>query len=121
MEQPKKYRPSNGTEGEYFMSEFCYQCIHENPNPHCNPKCDIITATMCFDVNEPEYPKEWIYDANNQPTCTKFKKWDWGNDGDPNDPENPLAPIPVSPNQLQMLFNCEPKLIEPLKELIIQP
>lgn len=120
MDQPKKYRPSNGTEGMWFDDKFCANCIHQNPNPDLKPQCMIVCNAMCYYTNEPEYPKEWIYDANNQPTCTKFKKWDWGNDGDPNDPENPLAPTPTSPNQLQMLFNCEPKLLEPLTEKIIQ-
>jgi hypothetical protein len=100
----KKYRPSNGSEGECFMSEHCYQCIHENPDPEKKPKCEIMTFTMCFGVDEPEYPKEWCYDENNRPTCTKFQKWDWGNDGDPNDPENPKAPIPEDPNQLCLPF-----------------
>ncbi len=120
MEQPKKYRPSNGTEGMWFDDKFCANCIHQNPNPDLKPQCMIVCNAMCYYTNEPEYPKEWIYDANNEPTCTKFKKWDWGNDGDPNDPDNPLAPISTSPNQLQMLFNCEPKLLEPLTEKIIQ-
>lgn len=101
----KKYCPSNGTEGDYFMNKFCYQCIHENPDPDKKPKCDIMTATMVYYTNDPEYPKEWIYDKNNKPTCTKFVKWDWGKDGDPND--NPKAPIPENPNQLCLPFIVE--------------
>ena len=101
----KKYRPSNGTEGDYFMSEHCYQCIHDNPDYNAkSPRCDIMGNAMCMDVNDKDYPIEWTYDENGKPTCTSFKKWDWGNDGDPNDPENPKYVAPDSPNQLVMPF-----------------
>ena len=101
----KLYRPSNGTEGDYFMGKFCYQCIHDNPDYNVSaPRCDIMTATMCYDINDKEYPKEWTYDDNNEPICTKFVKWDWDNDGSPNDPDNPKAPIPDDPNQLIIPF-----------------
>ncbi len=100
----RKYRPSNGTEGDGFMSQHCYQCIHDNPHPDNDPKCDILTASMCYDLKDPEYPKEWTYGKDGKPTCTKFKKWDWGNDGDPNDPDNPKSPEPYNPNQLVFPF-----------------
>lgn len=100
----KPYQPSNGTEGMYFMAKFCDQCIHENPSPDVDPKCDIITCSMCFSIGDPGYPKEWIYDDNDKPCCTKFHKWDWNTDGDPNDPDNPKAPIPEDPNQLCLPF-----------------
>jgi len=65
------YRPSNGTEGEIFMAYFCDQCIHDNyPD---EPLCEIIANTTVFDVDEPNYPKEWIF-KNGRPLCTKFKK-----------------------------------------------
>ena len=99
-----KYRPSNGTEGMWFADKFCANCIHDNPDYEAKePRCEILTLTMCFDVTDKEYPKEWCYE-DGKPTCTKFKKWDWGNDGDPNDPDNPKAPIPISPNQLVIPF-----------------
>lgn len=99
----KPYRPSNGTEGMYFMEEHCFQCIHENPDPYKKPKCHIMTLSMAYDLNDPEYPKEWCY-VDDKPTCTKWVKWDWNNDGDPDDPENPNVPTPVGPNQLCLPF-----------------
>lgn len=106
--EKRKYRPSNGTEGEYFMSEHCYQCIHDNPDYDAkSPRCEIMTFVMCFDTNDKEYPKEWIYGDDGKPTCTKFKKWDWGNDGNPDDIDNPKAPIPENPNQLVMPFEID--------------
>jgi hypothetical protein len=105
MKEQRKYRPSNGTEGDYFMSKFCYQCIHDNPDYNAKePRCEIMTLTMCLDLNDKEYPKEWCYGEDGKPKCTNFVKWDWGNDGDPNDPDNPKAPIPDDPNQLCMPF-----------------
>jgi hypothetical protein len=103
----KKYRPSNGTEGMAFCEHFCERCIHENPSQESKRKCDILTATMLYDVNEEKYPKEWTYDENGSPTCTNWVKWDWNNDGDPDDPDNPKAPIPENPNQL-----CFPFLLD---------
>lgn len=89
------------------MSEHCFQCIHENPNAEKKPKCDIMTLSMCYDINDKEYPSEWCYNENGKPTCTKFVKWDWDNDGDPNDHDNPKAPIPDNPNQLCLPFITE--------------
>lgn len=59
---------------------------------------------MCYDISDAEYPKEWCYGEDGEPTCTKFVKWDWGNDGDPNDPENPKVPVPEDPDQLCFPF-----------------
>lgn len=64
----KPYRPSNSTEGELFMSKFCYRCCHDWN------ECEILTNSLCYNIDEPEYPVEWIYDENGKPTCTKFKK-----------------------------------------------
>lgn len=98
----EKYRPSNGSEGEWFVEEYCMQCLHCDPDP-CGPKqCEILCATLVFGVDEPGYPKEWTYNEKNEPICTKWQKWDWGTDGDPDDSDNPKAPIPDSPLQLKL-------------------
>lgn len=99
----RKYRPSNGTEGEYFIEEHCMNCIHMDPNPEGVKQCDILLRSMVYDIEEKEYPTEWVY-KDGEPTCTSWQKWDWGDDGDPDDPYNPKAPTPVAPNQL-MLFS----------------
>lgn len=100
----KKYQPSNGTEGSWFEDKFCMNCLHTNPDPCKKPQCEIWCRAVCWNVNDEHYPKEWIYDKDNKPTCTAWVKWDWNNDGDPNDPENPKAPVPDDPNQLVMPF-----------------
>lgn len=103
-----KYRPSNGTEGEYFMEEHCHQCIHERwthfPDT-TGPEgmCTIVMNTMGFNKSDPDYPSEWTYDNDGNPTCTKWKKWDWGTDDEPNEP--PPPPEPEDPAQLLMPFD----------------
>lgn len=101
----RSYEPSNGTEGMYFTDEFCMQCIHCDPDPDGEKQCDILLNTLCFSIGDPEYPEEWIYDEDDKPTCTSHVKHDWGNDGDPDDDDNPKAPPkPVPDNQLFLPF-----------------
>lgn len=100
----KSYQPSNGSEGNWFEDKFCMNCIHTNPDPCKKPQCEIWCRAICWNIGDEHYPKEWIYDKDNQPIFTAWVKWDWGNDGEPNDPDNPKAPIPDDPNQLVMPF-----------------
>ncbi|MEE9573009.1 MAG: hypothetical protein V3W20_08180 [Candidatus Neomarinimicrobiota bacterium] len=99
-----KYQPSNGTEGMYFEEEHCLQCINCDPHPCGDKQCQIWCNALCYSINDPEYPEEWVYDDNDKPTCTNHVKWDWGEDGDPDDPDNPKAPKPVPDNQLFLPF-----------------
>jgi hypothetical protein len=62
----KKYRPSNGTEGEIFMETFCDHC------KKC-PACSIPGLTMGMDTDDPNYPQEWKFDSDGVPTCTAFE------------------------------------------------
>jgi hypothetical protein len=98
------YQPSNGTEGMYFTDKYCMNCLHFDPNPDGKKQCEILCASMCFSINEEGYPKEWVYDANNKPSCTSWQKWDWGKDGDLDNPKKPKVPIVDDPNQLCMPF-----------------
>lgn len=106
-ETGRKYRPSNGTEGEYFVDEHCMNCFHCDPDPCGKKQCDILCRSLIYNTSDPEYPKEWVYDENDKPTCTAWKKWDWGNDGNPDDPENPKFVPPDDPNQLCLPFELE--------------
>ena len=67
--KPEPYRPSSGTEGADFCAHFCDRCKHNQDQD--NP-CNIWMDTWIYEIDEPEYPKEWIY-KNGHPTCTKFK------------------------------------------------
>lgn len=63
----EKYRPSNGTEGDCFFAAWCCKCQRDKAMregmdvDECddNERCDIIANTMCYDVEDEEYPKEW--------------------------------------------------------------
>lgn len=114
----EKYRPSNGTEGECFMEHHCYHCIHDNGKDKI---CDILTRSMCCDKTDKEYPEEWTYEESGRATCTSWKKWDWGRDGDPNDPDNPnyRPPDLDNPNQLLFPFLFDELKIPKVKEIII--
>lgn len=59
----KKYRPSNGAEGDMFMREFCEQCAKSTPD---GLGCDITDKAMAFDVDEPLYPEEWQWVSGKQ-------------------------------------------------------
>lgn len=67
------YQPSNGTEGDMFMCQYCYNCERDNLNDYGEGGCEIIVMTMGFSPGDDEYPKEWIYDQDGRPTCTAFE------------------------------------------------
>lgn len=54
------YRPSNGTEGDIFMSKWCFRCIKESG-------CTILTGAMAG-----KSPKQWRTDADG-PRCNSFQ------------------------------------------------
>ena len=72
----ERYQPSNGTEGEYFMARFCDHCERDRAfreTGGAEPGCIIAALTLIYDVDDPEYPREWVYDKNGEPTCTAFQ------------------------------------------------
>lgn len=101
MGEPRQYYPSNGCEGDCFISNFCAQCIHEkfwHTQQHGDKQCNIFTETLFNPV------PEWIYDEGGHPTCTKWQYWDWGKGGDDGWNEPP-EPVPYNPNQLLLFDN----------------
>ena len=112
----KKYQPSNGECGRNFEAKFCHQCIHERwvhrmDEDRDEDKCEIYNAMIISDVMDKDYPMELTYDENGYPTCTKWQKWDWGNDNDGfnEPPEKPYEP--QDPNQL-MMFSIADDVLE---------
>ena len=75
----EKYRPSNGTEGMAFFSQWCEHCVRDKamregePIEECDDTevCSIIGDTFAYEVDDPKYPIEWIIDAEG-PKCTAF-------------------------------------------------
>lgn len=98
----KPYQPSNGSEGDWFTDKFCMKCIHCDPDPSGKKQCTILCASLCFSIGDPEYPKEWVYDANDNPTCTAHVPWDWDKHGNPDDPQNENYVQPEDPAQLKL-------------------
>lgn len=71
MTDTEPYRPSNGTEGEMFCKDWCRRCRREQNGRQCK----ILTATLIYSVDEPDYPKEWVIDVGEpgNPRCTAFE------------------------------------------------
>jgi hypothetical protein len=65
MNEP--YMPSNGTEGEWFMDQFCYRCQKDTINRGGFTQCSILGRSFLG-----EQPKQWVY-VDDKPTCTSFK------------------------------------------------
>ena len=102
----RPYRPSNGTEGDYFEAEFCDRCSKDDGvSPFNEPgTCIIRCNAFVFGIDEPEYPRDtWVY-FNGRPTCLAFVER-----GGRDDPDNALQP--TDPAQLD-LFESIPELIE---------
>ena len=101
----ESFMPSNGTEGMIFTDAFCEQCLYERWMHHIDQdreddKCKIFNESIMGD----NPPKEWQYDKDGWPHCTKWVQFDWeGNDDDP-DSDDPNLPKPISigPNQLSL-------------------
>jgi len=68
----KPYRPSNGSEGDWFQGVFCEKCIFDDYENDIY--CDILGDSMAFNIDDKEYPKEWVYDNSGRPICTKFEE-----------------------------------------------
>lgn len=65
------WRPSNGTGGDIFYEGWCARCHREQGARRCN----IFTRTLAFNMDDPEYPKEWVSDPDGyNPRCTAFRE-----------------------------------------------
>ena len=63
------YRPSNGTEGLMFFEQWCSRCKKDDTFRRDDPenselRCSIIDAVFVLDRDDPDYPKEWVYDPD---------------------------------------------------------
>ena len=75
MIMSEKYRPSSSTEGDAFMSQFCYQCARHHTEAEedadSGDVCEIVLRTQAWSVNDPEYPTEW-QSGKDGACCTAF-------------------------------------------------
>lgn len=71
--------PSNGTEGEIFISSWCGECARDKsmrdgePIEECDDdeKCEILGNSF-LGIDHPDFPKEWCYGKDGQPCCTAY-------------------------------------------------
>jgi hypothetical protein len=70
MSEARRYRPSNGDEGIWFMAQWCERCERDRREDR---PCRILVLTFALDVDDPHYPKEWVRDADG-PRCTAFRE-----------------------------------------------
>lgn len=70
----KPYRPSNGTEGEIFMEQWCAKCERDRAHREdwSFDGCPIIVDASALPITDPDYPKEWQYGREGAPICTAF-------------------------------------------------
>ena len=71
------YRPSTGTEGEWFICENCGTCERSGHNGKPDDVgeelmgCSILGRAFYYDIDDQEYPIEWIV-GKNGPECTAW-------------------------------------------------
>lgn len=69
----KKWRPSNGEEGDIFMSGWCRYCANDlGTDEDGGLGCDISTSAFWHEIDEPAYPQEWQIGPDGQPQCTAY-------------------------------------------------
>lgn len=109
MSQPKKYEPYSADEGENFMNHFCANCRHEkfmHTQNDADKKCGILkNRTMVYNVNDEQYPSEWTYDENDNPTCTAFSRYNWFDKYGNMQPDPPE--VFNNPNQITIPFETD--------------
>lgn len=71
----EKYRPSNGSEGQIFEHGWCAICLRDRPAREDTDGldgCSILANVMLFEIDHPNYPKEWVIE-DAEAKCTAFE------------------------------------------------
>lgn len=63
----RKWRPSNGTDFDLFSAAMCHNCQGKD-------SCMIVPLTKAFNVDDEDYPEDWVINDAGQPTCTAFEE-----------------------------------------------
>lgn len=74
------YRPSNGTEGDYFNAQTCHRCIRDHawhipPDFAGNESCPIIMDALFGEHSYPNEkgPPQWSHDPDTgESWCSEF-------------------------------------------------
>ena len=68
-----KFKQSNSDQGSCFESDYCLNCRRYRRSKQTDDYyCRIRLYTFAYDIDDPEYPSEWIYQEDGSPTCTAF-------------------------------------------------
>lgn len=70
MGDPRKFRPANGAEGDWFEHKYCANCVMTDVE---DGVCAIFADAWMNDIDDPEYPKELIY-IGGKPACAAFEE-----------------------------------------------
>lgn len=62
-----KFRPSNHSQGDAFISDWCGSCRAGQPGEE---PCGILARTMWLKLEDPDYPAEWRIDPELGAICT---------------------------------------------------
>jgi hypothetical protein len=63
----KPFRPSNSDHGYGFMSHWCSNC-----HRHRGGRCGILFRAMAYNIDDPQYPSEWVETEDGDASCTAF-------------------------------------------------
>lgn len=61
-----------------FDEAWCEHCERDREyregGPDADPAiaCQIIADIFAFEIDDPKYPKEWVYGRDGKPCCTAF-------------------------------------------------
>lgn len=73
QDRTEPYRPSCGSEGMDFMERWCAKCWRDAAfQAGDGDGCIIAANAIAWDIDDAEYPAEWIEDATG-PRCTAFE------------------------------------------------
>lgn len=67
----RPYRPSNATEGDLFMADWCCRCAHHN-HDDAEFACMVQLRALAHNIGDPDYPDEWQLTNAGTPQCTAF-------------------------------------------------
>ena len=91
---PILFRPSNGSEGHGFESQWCELCKAEKAYRDSGGEqdgCPILIKVYALQIDDPGYPKEWRRDGPSGPRCTAFVAAD--DERQPLDPSAVVRPL----------------------------
>lgn len=84
----KPYIPGSGTEGMEFEDSWCgrcdrYRAMHGDADTMDCQKGHLTAAWASDGIEDPNFPKAWVYDAKGKPSCSDWTQRTIAADGVP--------------------------------------